>query len=301
VEKFIQILLLLILSNSLFAQVHINEISSKNNNSLIDEFGVSSDWLELYNAGTNSISLKDYYLSDDENEIQKWQFPDIQIAPQDYLIIFASGLDLDGTNLHTNFKLSSNGEMLFLTNPSINFVEEIIFPPLEEDMSYGRKKDGDPEWVFFLNPTPNTSNEEGIGLEKALPPRFVQQDNRFENAFDLEILCDQPDCQIYFTTDGSAPTLFDQLYDAPIRIEASISIRAIALTDNTIPSNSITKTFINDSETELPILCLSINPEILFEEEYGIFRTGLNAEEEWPFYGANYWDNTKHPFYLAFC
>jgi len=69
VVRIIQILLFLCLSNSLFAQVYINEISSKNNDSIIDEFGQSSDWLELYNTSNQSISLKDYYLSDDENEI----------------------------------------------------------------------------------------------------------------------------------------------------------------------------------------------------------------------------------------
>ncbi|MFA7709595.1 MAG: lamin tail domain-containing protein, partial [Candidatus Neomarinimicrobiota bacterium] len=70
--------------------VVINEVVSSNSASIFDEDGDASDWIELYNDSTASISLESFYLSDDPDEITKWQFGSAVIGPGQYLIVFAS-------------------------------------------------------------------------------------------------------------------------------------------------------------------------------------------------------------------
>ena len=71
--------------------IQINEACNKNVNILLDEEGDFEDWIEIYNNDTVSIQLKDYYLSDDQQEARMWSFPDLTLDPHEYLLLFASG------------------------------------------------------------------------------------------------------------------------------------------------------------------------------------------------------------------
>jgi uncharacterized repeat protein (TIGR02543 family) len=71
----------------------INEVMSANGSTIVDDDGVSSDWIEIYNPGAQNVNLQGYGLSDREDDPLKWQFPAILINPGKYLIVFASGKD----------------------------------------------------------------------------------------------------------------------------------------------------------------------------------------------------------------
>ena len=95
--------------------VVINEFMAKNTNNLQDEDGDYSDWIELYNTTESIINLLNYSLSDDNSNLNKWVFPDVSILPHSYLLVFASDKNrFDTTELHTNFKISNSGEILYL-------------------------------------------------------------------------------------------------------------------------------------------------------------------------------------------
>jgi len=71
----------------------INEYMSSNGSTLYDEDGDTPDWIELYNASADIIDLYNYGITDNPTEPYKWTFPAVEIFPQDYLILFASGKD----------------------------------------------------------------------------------------------------------------------------------------------------------------------------------------------------------------
>ena len=56
------------------------------------------------------------YLTDDENNLTKWPFPDVSIGAEGYMKIFASGKNRSGSpdNLHANFKLAKTGPILLV-------------------------------------------------------------------------------------------------------------------------------------------------------------------------------------------
>ena len=56
--------------------VIINEVMASALTGLADEDGELSDWIELYNTTDQTISLKNYALSNKENKPLKWRFPE---------------------------------------------------------------------------------------------------------------------------------------------------------------------------------------------------------------------------------
>ncbi|MCA9215452.1 MAG: lamin tail domain-containing protein, partial [Planctomycetales bacterium] len=97
----------------------ISEFMAKNDGQLRDGDDRSSDWIEIYNAGDQSVNLQGYFLSDDPAEPRKWAFPARELAADSYMVVFASDqdaadyVDADGY-LHATFALSSTGEFVGL-------------------------------------------------------------------------------------------------------------------------------------------------------------------------------------------
>ena len=87
------IVLILLLSSFSFSQVVINEGCNKNYSTLQDEDGDYEDWIELYNAGSTTIDLYNYHLTDNISNPDKWTFPHLNIAPGAYEIIYCSSKD----------------------------------------------------------------------------------------------------------------------------------------------------------------------------------------------------------------
>ena len=122
-------------------EVYISEFMASNSRTLIDEDREYSDWIEIYNSGQESVPLKGWGLSDSENNLFEWTFPDIQISAGARIIVFASGKNRNNpaTELHTNFKLAAEGEYLALTG--VDGIKRSEFspsyPPQYPDVSYG--------------------------------------------------------------------------------------------------------------------------------------------------------------------
>ena len=71
----------------------INEIMSSNAETIADNDGDYSDWIELFNAGTDTVRLEGWSLSDSYTNLRKWVFPQVSVAPGKHLLVWASGKD----------------------------------------------------------------------------------------------------------------------------------------------------------------------------------------------------------------
>ncbi len=76
-----------------YPQVVINEGTNRNYLSIADEDGDYPDWIELFNAGPDTVHLLDYTLTDKVDNPVKWSFPNVTIAPGGFLTVFCSGKD----------------------------------------------------------------------------------------------------------------------------------------------------------------------------------------------------------------
>ena len=126
----------------------------------------------LYNLGNTSVNLEAWFLSDDSDNLQKWTFPNLNIEPRAYLLLFASNEDVVVQYAHTNFKLAAAGETLSLSNAEGILVDQITYPSLATDWSYGRSPNAGPDWQVLLSPTPLIANDETPAIDVAPAPKI---------------------------------------------------------------------------------------------------------------------------------
>jgi hypothetical protein len=117
--------------------ISINEVMSSGVSANKASKGEAADWIELINEGPMAVSLGGMYLTDDLGHARKWKFPkDATIAAGGYLLVWADGTKKHDESLHTNFKLSKEGETLALVSEG-GVIAELSFPALSEGQSYG--------------------------------------------------------------------------------------------------------------------------------------------------------------------
>jgi hypothetical protein len=118
----------------------ITELMARNTDTLEDEDGSTPDWIELHNPGTAAYDLTGHFLSDTLDDPEKWAFPAMELPAGGYLVIFASSKDRRDPEgpLHTNFKLSGDGESVVFSSPDGAILDAIEdFPGQVGDVAYG--------------------------------------------------------------------------------------------------------------------------------------------------------------------
>jgi hypothetical protein len=147
------------------SNVKINEFMSSNSGTVCDQNGEYDDWIELYNNSEVSIDLTGYYLTDNHKKFTKWEFPaGSKIEGRSYLIIWA---DEEPTQkgLHTNFKLSSEGEEILLITPELKIADYITYGSQSLELSYSRIPDGTGAFSW-QEPTFNSANIQTMPITK---------------------------------------------------------------------------------------------------------------------------------------
>jgi len=199
--------------------IRINEFLALNQTILTDKDGDYSDWIEIYNPTSADIDLLNWSLTDNKSQLRMWVFPDMTLRKESYLVVFASGKNRRkaGEELHTNFKISGDGEYLALYNSSGKVVTAFdpSFPVQQTDISFGFWNGN---YISFKVPTPGAENMASGGILPAAPV-FSRKHGFFDSPFSLEIWSADPEALIYYTTNGNAPDVKNgKLYDGPLNI-----------------------------------------------------------------------------------
>ena len=143
--------------NTIESSVVINELMPRNINWVADQNGEYDDWIELYNNSALSFDISGYYLSDSHKHLTKWKIPKgTTISGNGYLIFWADKDTLQ-SGLHTNFKLSADGEKVFFVTPDFLIIDKVEFPGQSDQLSYSRRPNGTGPFVW-QTPTFNASN-----------------------------------------------------------------------------------------------------------------------------------------------
>lgn len=142
----------------------INEVLASNDALLFDLHGEDDDWIELVNTTNTTIDLAGFYLSDDPLNLMAWAFPAGTTIPANgYLLVWADKDTLQ-QGLHANFKISADGEYVYLSN-GLNVHDQISFGPQIANISYGRCPDAGLDFATIL-PTPLANNNCNIGIQE---------------------------------------------------------------------------------------------------------------------------------------
>jgi hypothetical protein len=209
-------------------------------------------------------------------------------------------LNLRIPNLHTNFKLNSDGEYLIFSNAEGNEIDKIFTGSIPLNISKGRYPDGANEWVYFNTPTPGSKNSAGHYVNIEDPPIFSLPGGFYPAQISLVLSKNNSSAVINYTLDGSVPDSNSSVYTTPLSINSTTVVRAKIYGQNSIPSEIITNTYFINENISLPVISLSTNPENLWDNDFGIYVLGDSAETEYPYFGANFWQDWEKPVHIEF-
>ncbi|MEO1836730.1 MAG: lamin tail domain-containing protein, partial [Akkermansiaceae bacterium] len=219
---------------ALRAELLISEIMPGTEHDHLDEEGKRNDWVELHNSGSEEISLEGHALTDDPENLLKWEFPAGSLKPGDYLTVFASGKDRKGRKfLHTNFKLKSEGEYLALVLvKGRRILQEFspAFPKVGKGQSCGYRFTGDrllsDQLIVLAHPTPGAKNDAPSVEPRVTDTKFSLDRGFYRAPFEVELSTATEGAEIRYTLDGSVPSSERGLvYRKPVRIETTTVLR----------------------------------------------------------------------------
>ena len=298
-------------SNPTGISLCINEVLYANLSEVKDEDGDRSDWIEIYNYGSDRVNLEGMSLADHRGAGGRWYFPESYIEAGDYLIVWASGKDkvTETGELHTDFMINGS-ETITLYDENKECIDEFYFKgKADTGMSVGRL-DKNPEKLAVLSAnTPGKANHaQAVSLVEQLDsdlgtPAFSAEAGIYDSEFELTISAGEGETILY-TLDGSEPGMDSFVYSEPIRIKdrsgepntignikttidyeikcswentntyKGTVVRARVMKDGVMSDKVATASYFIAPGTTFNIVSLSADPEDLFDKWDGIYVPG---------------------------
>ena len=254
----------------------------------------------IINSGENIFALQAHNISNTSSDFTIIPFlsvslntinTDIGISPPEIL-----GLNND--NLHTNFKISSNGENLSLYDDSGNKISELNIIGIPADISLGISENN--ELVHFTTPTPGYENSfnyfQGSNLTNII---FSNDGGSFTGELNLSLSGTSGNEIIRYTLDASEPNNNSLVYSSPININQTTVFRAKVFEPGHIPSHTQSRAYIYNVNHTLPIVSLISDPHNLFDNDEGIYVFGDSFDQNYPHFGANFWEDWERPIHVS--
>ncbi len=150
--------------------LRINE-AAPSNHAYQDMRGDTDDWFELYNLGSEELSLSGYCLSDDDDSCFRDVVEgDFRVPAHGVLLVFADGEPAQSSEatqqLHVSFQLSSGGDGIWLRDRDGYVVDAVEWSELPRPLllgqraSFARFPDGDGAFGWCSRWTPEANNGE---------------------------------------------------------------------------------------------------------------------------------------------
>jgi hypothetical protein len=259
--------------------VTISEFLASNDRGIRDDDGDRSDWIELHNGGSNTVSLAGWSLADSGDT---WRFPGVSLAANERMLVWASGKNRTNAAapLHTNFRLSADGERLALMSPSGEIVYQYAAPvPAQRpDVSYGHVEGAPTRQGFFATPTPRAPNStRGDGF--APDVIFSASSGTYSGTMQITLTpgtnTTATNVVIRYTLNGSQPTETSTVYGGPITFtNQAVQVRARAFATPLFPGDMRSETYIPLS---VPVASFRSDLPVMLIHDFGAGRPPANS------------------------
>jgi hypothetical protein len=218
----------------------------------------------------------------------------------DSITIAITGLTLVKTPsyMHANFKLSSDGETLAMSNRRGELIARHELKPLLPDLSEGSKQGDLDTWVVFNSPSPGRAND-ALTFAGIVKPVTASLHGGFYTS-PVRITLTNPLTDIFYTTDGSIPTIFSTRYTQPFTIDTTAVLRYRGFSNGLAPGALTTTTFFINEKSDLAIISITADPAALFDPDTGIYMMGPRPSDTFPYFGANFWLDKEIPVHIEF-
>jgi len=265
-----------------------------------DAFALS-DVQTLFRDGENVLAIQVHNYGIESSDLSLIPFLTIGFStPPDSVRGTSPLLPPFSNQLHTNYKISADGERVSLFNANRQLLSQINPGPLPTDVSFGRQPDGGANWFYFNQPTPGLANTTPGYSQIAGEPTFSHPGGFYSQSIQLTIQPGSDAGAIYYTLDGSMPTTESIPYQAPISITKTTVVRAREVVANALLKPPITQTYFLNENITLPVISLTTDPPNLWDPDSGIYVLGRSYEPGMPNFGANFWEDWERPVHVEF-
>lgn len=141
----------------------LNEILVLNDSNSVDDFGMHTAWIEIFNSAYNTVNIGGCYLTDDLSNPTKYWIPTgdpaTQIPSRNYMVFWADNHPTRGI-FHLNFDLKNAKTIAIFNADGKTLVDKIELPTDHKpDITYGRPTNESTEWVHLEKSTPGANND----------------------------------------------------------------------------------------------------------------------------------------------
>ena len=183
----------------------INELMASNAGQVMSPAINFDSWIEVYNPSDETVNLGGMYLSNDANNLKKWQMPSDmgKVPAKGFKIIWlGSG---DSNELQAPFKLDCDGGSIYLSDTDGSLIVSQEYPEALSRTAWARKTDGGDDWGWTSTATPGESNATAIFADKRLAAPVVNVGSKlFTSSQTIKVTIPEG-ARLAYTTNGSLP------------------------------------------------------------------------------------------------
>lgn len=276
--------------------VAITEVAAVNTTVAQSSYGEYFDYVELRNNTGKTINLKNYKLSDSKKSESFQSLPDQELAPGAYVAIYcgdSNKVSPTTGNIYLKYGLNRYGETVYLLDKNNVAVDTLEYFRLSSGYSAGRDVGGTDEVVYYAKLTPAAENPKKKLSSALADPVFSSYSTYVKKGSTVSIEASQG--LVHYTLDGSEPTEQSPVYTEPITIRQTTVLRARAFSSSAVPSDTVTATYLVGRKHSLPVVFLTTDEKNLYDYNTGIWADGPGKSSEFPYVGANYWQDWERP------
>ncbi len=266
--------------------LRISEVMARNESYLPGPYGYCCGWIELYNAGSQKVKLKDYSLCFLNQAWEQYPMPDIVLEPGQYTVVLVDNSGQPTRKGYPTISGEISGYGVYLSREG-KLEDYAILPDILPDTSFGLSHDS-AQPAVLSQPTPGSANAPAAAPSDA--PVALTAPGAYDGVEYLDIVLQGPG-KLYYTTNCTLPDQSSTPYTGPVRITKTTIFRVVCYEPGKDASQVVDLSYFLNENDDLSVVSLVTEPDNLFSPSTGIYVSGYNALPTSPYTGANFWQD----------
>ncbi len=174
--------------------LRINEVMVANDNSIVDDYGNRSAWIELFNSNFAPLDISSVYLTNDSTQPKLYPVPigdvNTEIPSRQHIVFFADGEPNKGT-FHTSFTLKPGEDnwIGIYDADGLTLIDEVVIPAsVQPGQTWARTEDGAGEWALRTGGKNDYITPSSANIIKDTNKKIEMFVERDENGFGMTIM-----------------------------------------------------------------------------------------------------------------